>query len=199
MVDSEKNGRMTTAEAAQLLGYSISWTIETLKEQGIENIRRNGGGNRAPLLWDRAEVEWLFRERQPSNEKKAPGLKRCGICREWKKKATEFHKRCFVCKRCRPAYDRERKAQHKYPSTFGNRNPDPQPPGPIGLFVAVGKPPGPRDSLQYACMDIGYSHRPLPIVDGRRVSKREAFCSKCEAPHCVHHPHLRPAVVRKMK
>ena len=196
MPDSKGNGWMTTREAAELLGLTEAWVLQALRREGVEESRRPNGQNRS-LLWNRAQVEQVFTERQPTKEKKAAGLKRCGACRQWKDKATEFHRRYFVCKGCRPAYDAERKKQNR--KTFANRNPDRQPPGPVGLFVAVGKPPTMETAKKYACMMGFFQHRPLPIVDGKRVSKRDAFCSTCTAPQCMHHPHLKPAAVRRMK
>lgn len=53
----------------------------------------------------------------------------------------------------------------------------------------------PNDSLRYACMDIGFRHRPLP--NGQ--SKRDAFCANCGAARCVHHPEMKPREVRRRK
>ena len=53
----------------------------------------------------------------------------------------------------------------------------------------------PKNSLKYACMDVGFRHRPIP----RGQTKRSAFCDKCGAPRCVLYPEMRPVEVRRRK
>lgn len=53
----------------------------------------------------------------------------------------------------------------------------------------------PKDSLKYACMDVGFRHRPIP----RGQTKRSAFCDKCGALRCVLYPEMRPVEVRLRK
>ena len=68
---------------------------------------------------------------------------------------------------------------------------------PEGGSVAdlIGEPPEPKDALRYACLDVGYSHRPVPIGS----TKRRSFCRVCEARRCYFHPEMTPAEVRKRK
>jgi hypothetical protein len=193
MPGSEGDGWVSTREASEVLGYGTFWTIQFLKHEAVGNKRR-GGGKRAALLWDKAEVERLARERRPVREQQALGLKWCRGCRQWRK-VTEFHKRCPVCKACRPAYDRERKA-NQLPRTFANRKPEVS--DGAGDWH-IGEPPTPRSALRYRCLDLGYHHRPPVVKDGKRVSKRQSFCKTCTAARCYFHPQLTPAAVRKSK
>jgi len=45
-----------------------------------------------------------------------------------------------------------------------------------------GRPAEPEDSLKYACMTIGFAHRPIPLGQ----TKVRAYCVNCETERCVH-------------
>ena len=66
-------------------------------------------------------------------------------------------------------------------------------PGPVSEYI--GEPAKPTDSLKYACMTVGFSHRPIPVGS----TKRKAFCSVCQADQCVYYPEMAPKQVFKLK
>lgn len=58
-----------------------------------------------------------------------------------------------------------------------------------GPLVPVRK----KHSLRYACLKKGFSSRGVPPG----LSKREAYCSKCKADHCIHHTEMTPKEVMR--
>jgi hypothetical protein len=63
------------------------------------------------------------------------------------------------------------------------------------LADLLGEPPSPKDARKYACLDIGYHHKAVPIG----MTKRQAFCARCEATYCYFHPELTPKEVKRRK
>lgn len=178
---------MTTLEAGELLGFNYRpTTISMLSRHHVEGYKEDGG--HARWFWNRQGIEQLFAEREVKRERRALGLKYCSRCKDWKSKATEFHKRHHLCKECRKLRDAELK-QRKYPKSFANTNPV-QSEG--GDDWHVGEPAKPGDADKYECMTGWFQHKPQP-PDG----KREVYCQKCKAKSCVHHHGLTPKEVVK--
>lgn len=63
----------------------------------------------------------------------------------------------------------------------------------ITEYVGPSKPVRLEDSLRYACMSEGFSTRGVPPG----LTKREAYCSVCTAPHCIYHPEMTPKMVMR--
>ena len=176
---------VTVAEAKELLGYgSDGGAMRACRRKGIPERREpmdNGGVGRC--LFSREGVDLFAAELRFVDSMKASGMKRCPTCKEWKTEP-EFYTSNVYCIGC----ERLRARSRKKPKREA-----PEERWPIGIIMAG--PPTLRDSIKYACMAEGYSHRPIP----RGMTKREAFCAHCTAPRCVHRPEFTPAEVLKLR
>lgn len=83
----------------------------------------------------------------------------------------------------------------KAKSPWGTREHSESLPGSVWDYVGIGERAKPNNSLKYACMTVGFAHRPIPVGS----TKRKAYCSICTASRCVHHPEMTPREVRKLK
>lgn len=187
---------ITTLEAMPRFGYTNDWSvIRTCRREGIEERRVSNPNGGRMCLFRRSEVEKLLQAREHVAWLKSQGLKKCPTCGEWKDKALEFTNRCHDCKLCAKArYKREwaQKKKRQGSRAFWEAWGGDRVPGPVDKYVGKGEPPRARDSLKYACLDEGFSHR--PCLPGE---KRRRFCSHCTAESCYHHPDLTPAQVKE--
>lgn len=129
-------------------------------------------------------------------QRRRQGQKRCPRCGQWKSHEEFGHRpngqfRSY-CRPCRRDYDREWQAKHRHRRRSAAVVGNPQHSAVLDLIGSYG-PPQAQDSLKYACMDVGFAHRPIPIGE----TKRQAFCANCTALRCVHHPELTPDQVKK--
>lgn len=60
-------------------------------------------------------------------------------------------------------------------------------------YIGPSRPVRMEHSLRYACLSEGFSSRGVPPG----LTKREAYCSKCAAPQCVHHHEMTPKEVMR--
>lgn len=187
---------MTTREVRSPLDLSQDATMKACRRAGIEERRIKGGCHHGWSIWRRSQVEELAEKRQELARLRAEGKKRCHACGEWKDRATEFWRGQSLCKPCGRVRNKETWAEQKrkrrkrpWSNLIEERIAEI-----VELSEGNGGRPGPRDALKYACLDVGYAHR--PCLPGE---KRERFCAKCTAERCYHHPKLTPAEVRKWK
>ena len=138
------------------------------------------------MFWEPEGVERVVQERRFVAEQKALGRRYCFGCKDWKARS-EFARsqhRCRQCttKRNKAAWARTKREKAELLDRMR-----------AVVEEAQGERPRTqvRDGSEYACMDVGFSHRPIP----RGQSKREVYCVKCEAQRCHHHPHLTPKQV----
>ncbi|HUW94556.1 MAG TPA: hypothetical protein VMW58_02115 [Anaerolineae bacterium] len=190
---------ITTLEAMPRFGFNNEWSvIRACRREGIEERRVTNPSGGRMCLFRRSEVEELLAARAHEAWLKAQGMKRCPTCLEWKDKALEFTNRCHDCKPCaKKRYKREwarKKKQRQGSRAFWEAWGGDRVPGSVDEYVGKGAPPRAADSLKYACLDEGFSHR--PCLPGE---KRRRFCANCMAESCYHHPELTPAQVKEMK
>jgi len=125
----------------------------------------------------------VAQERRFVAEQKALGRRYCGGCKDWKARS-EFARsqhRCRQCttKRNKAAWVRTKREKAELLDR-------------VRAIVEEAEGERPRtqrsDGSEYACMDVGFSHRPIP----RGQSKREVYCQQCTAKRCMHHRELTP-------
>ena len=188
---------ITTLEASRLFGFANDWSaVKACRREGIEEKKVSNPYNGSPMcLFRRSQVERLLAAREHEAWLKAQGLKRCSGCGEWKDRTLEFANRVHDCRPCAKArYKREwaQKKKRQGRRAFWEEWGGDRVPGSVDEYVGKGAPPRAADSLKYACLDEGFSHR--PCLPGE---KRKRFCANCTAESCYHHPDLTPAEVKE--
>jgi len=189
---------MTAREAKEILHYSSSdAAVKACQRKGIEGRRVWANSVQTMWVFVREQVEEFARERAFDAKMEAQGKKKCAGCGEWKDRQTDYWKnprgpggrgKCIDCRRTKAG------RLGKAASPWGGKSRLP-----TEIMVCVRElirntePVKPEDSLKYACMLEGFRSRGVPPG----LSKREAYCSKCTAPRCIHHPEMTPAMVRK--
>jgi len=193
---------MTTLEATRLLGFHTAsgGVIDALRKAGVEETRNNGAGSgrNGRCLWRRDQVESLAKEREHVAWLKAQGFRFCNGCGEWKDRASHFAPSGYRCRECMRKVNKAKAAwatskRQRSRSTFCNTNPE-RLSGSVESYVGHLRPAEPTDALKYACMDVGFHHRPIP----RGTTKRKAFCAKCGAERCMWYSRVAPKAVVKM-
>jgi hypothetical protein len=179
---------MTTLEASRLLAFrsTSGGVIDALRRGAVEEIKGDGAGSGrfGRCLWRRDQVEALAKEREHVAWLKANGFKFCNGCSDWKDRASQFAPSAHRCRECMRKVNKATWAAQKRQRSRSTLS--------VESYVGQGRPAEPQDALKYACMDVGFHHRPLPMCDGRRMSKREAYCQHCTARRCVHYKDVTP-------
>jgi len=189
---SEQGDWLTTKEAAEMLGLSVSSMVRRASAgwYTAKKVHRDDGCGMMWLIL-REPIEAEVAEKGRVARLIAQGRRRCSGCKEWLKRS-HFWKGQKYCKACLNDY----RLNPRHKRTWAGMGGDPVSGEPVSELV--GGRAQPRDALQYACMDIGWRFRPLPIdMTGKSTPRRKAFCPTCDASHCYHYPDLTPAEVRR--
>ena len=197
------DGWMSAVQIAQALGFTTSQhAIYACRRAGLEEFQYESTRGNPPALFRRDEALAFIERSRHEEWLRSQGLRQCSSCGEWKDEASQFYTvrgkrtstRCIPCEREHRRGQRgsvkERSASHPWKERWGR--PQVAEVGSLDEYVSEGDGPSAEAALIYACLDYGYSVRPIP----RDSNRRQEYCRSCTAGRCFWHPERTPAQIR---